>query len=104
MTVLSFNKFKRQLAKIKPYYDFAVIDKYTTEKIQPDMQYFKDPVHAYPFVRKKISNQLFLNNEDFGVLINQNNVEQHIQNEEIKFKKFIINNSGLKEQVKEWSK
>ena len=100
----AFSEFKRELSKIQPYYDFAVVDKYTTDEIRPDMQYFRDTIHAHPFVRKKITNQLFLNNEDFGVFVNKSNVEQHIKNEEIKFQKFMKNNSELRQQVKEWSK
>ena len=48
-----FYKFKEELAKIQPYYDFAIIDKYTTDVIRPEMQYFRDAIHTYSFLRKK---------------------------------------------------
>ena len=99
-----FNEFKKQLVKIQPYYDFAVVDKYTTDKIRPDMQYFRDAVHSHPFVRKKITNQLFLNNEDFGIWVTEKNIEQHIKNDDKKFKNYLKENADLIEQVKEWSK
>lgn len=100
----NFNEFKRKLVKIQPYYDFAVVDKYTTEEIKPDMKYFRDAIHAYAFIRKKITNQLFLNNEDFGVWVSEKNIEEHLKNEDIKFKNHLRKNGDLVEQTKEWCK
>ena len=55
-------------------------------------------------VKQVFELSMTLNNEDFGNLVNKNNVEQHIKNEEIKFQKYMKNNSELRQQVKEWSK
>lgn len=98
-----FYTFKEKLAEIQPYYDFAIINKYTTEEIKPDMFYFKDSVHTRPPLRKKISNQLFLNNEDFGVLINKDNVKQVNEKDKKTFMDFIKNNEQFVEQIREWS-
>ena len=93
--------FKKELANIQPYYDFSLVNKYTVDEIRPDMQYFRDMVHPYPYLREKISNQLFLNNEDFGVLINKNNVDKIIKEDNIKFEKYIKENESTVNMVKE---
>ena len=92
------------MANIQPYYDFTLINKYTTEEINPDMQSFRDLIHPYPFLRKKISNQLFSGNEDFGVLITKNNVDLIMKSDDLKYKKYINKNKNLVEMVKEHSK
>lgn len=45
----NFNKVKEKLAEIQPYYDFAIVDQYTTEKLSSDMKCFRDSVHNKPF-------------------------------------------------------
>lgn len=100
----NFYKFKEELAKIQPYYDFAIIDKYTTDEIKPEMQYFRDAVHAYPFLRKKITNKLFGLNDDFGYLVTKNNVKVHNIKDEKAYNKFKLKNKELIEQVENWCK
>ena len=98
-----FYKFKEELAKIQPYYNFAIVDKYTTDEIKPDMQYFRDAVHSYAFIRRKISNQLFGINEDFGHLVNRANVKKHNIDDDILFQKYKKQNQELVKNVKKWS-
>lgn len=100
----SFYKFKKELAQIQPYYDFAIIDKYTTDKIAPEMQYFRDAVHAYPFIRKKISNKLFGLKEDFGYFVTQNNIESIHQKDKQSFIKYKKKNPEIIKKVSDWSK
>lgn len=99
-----FYNFKTELAEIQPYYDFAIIDKYTTDEIKPDMQYFRDAVHAYSFIRKKISRKLFGYEEDFGNLVTKENVKQKNSVDKERFDKYLQENPKLVEQVKKWCK
>lgn len=99
----SFYEFKRKLSKIQPYWDFAVINKYTTEEIKPDMQSFRDAVHAYPNIRKKITNNLFGLKEDFGTYISTENIDTHIKNEQKLFDNYLEKNDLLVKKVEEWS-
>ena len=98
----AFYKFKEELAQIQPYYDFAVVDKYTTDEIKPEMQYFRDAVHAYPFIRKKISDRLFGINEDFGYFADKNNIKSHNANNKALFIKYREEHPELVKNVKQW--
>ncbi len=100
----SFYKFKEEIAKIQPYYDFAIIDKYTTEKVDPNMQCFNDAVHVYPFLRKKITNKLFGINDDFGYLVTKNNVKKHNLMDNKLFINYKSNNPKLIKDIQIWSK
>ncbi len=97
-----FYKFKEMLAEIQPYYDFSNIDKYNCEEITPDMQYFRDAIHPNPVIRKKITNQLFKGNEDFGFYTTRTNVKKHNADDFVQFNKYLNKNPNLIKQVKEW--
>jgi len=99
----SFYKFKEKLANIQPYYDFAIMDKYTTEKINPYIECFNDAVHVYPFLRKKITNKLFGLNEDFGYWVTKNNIKKHNQNDSKLYINYKINNPQIVEDVQIWA-
>lgn len=96
--------FKEKLAEIQPYYDFSRIDKYTKENIEPTMKYWRDSAHPSNRLRMKLTNQLFLNNEDFGVYITKNNVKEMNLKDNLNFENYIKQNPQIIEKVKEWSK
>ncbi len=100
----NFYKFKEKLAEIQPYYDFALINEYTTEEIKPDIQNWRDAVHPLPHIRKKMTDKLFLNNGDFGLYITKNNVKEINEKDNINFQNYIKENPKIIEQVKEWSR
>lgn len=99
----NFYKFKQKLADIQPYYDFAIINEYTTEEIKPDIQNWRDSVHPSSILRKKMTDKLFLNNSDFGIYITKNNVMQVITKDNINFENYIKINPEIIEKVREWS-
>ena len=99
----NFNNFKRELVKIQPYYDFAIINKYTTEDIKPDMKYFMDSGHAYPNLRTKMTSQLIKQDEDFGTLLTVNNIENNIKFDNLKFDKYYKTHKNLMDKIKDWS-
>ncbi len=100
----SFDTFKRKLVKIQPYYDFAIIDKYTTEDIKPDMNYFMDSGHAYPALRAKMTSQIIKHNDDFGRYLTQENVDKYIKIDNSNFEKYYNEHKDLMSKIKEWSK
>lgn len=100
----NFDNFKRELVKIQAYYDFATINKYTTEDIKPDMKYFMDSGHVYPNLRTKMTSQIIKHDEDFGIFLTKENVEQHIKQDKMNFEKYYNEHKDLMIKIKEWSK
>lgn len=99
-----FYKLKVKLAEIQPFYDFATVDEFSTEKISVDMQHFRDAVHAYPRLRKKITNKLFGKDENYGVLITKDNVHKYNEIDKQMFLKYLDENQDAIRLVKEWCK
>lgn len=100
----NFDNFKRELVKIQPYYDFAIIDKYTTEDIKPDMKYFMDSGHAYPNLRTKMTSQIIKHDEDFGKYLTEENVENSIKTDDLSFEKYYESHKSLMSKIIDWSK
>lgn len=71
-------EFKKELAKIQPFYDYYYPSEYTEEKINPNMHYFFESSHCTYLVGNKILETIFTaNNNSFGYLITENNVYQY---------------------------
>jgi len=70
-------KFKKELAKIQPFYDFMYVHPINTEKIAPDMQYYFESSHSTYLAGRKILDKIFDNKGDFGVLVTTQNVDKH---------------------------
>lgn len=70
-------KFKKELAKIQPFYDFMYVHPINLEKITPDMKYYFEASHSTYIVGEKILDKVFNNKGDFGVLVNLENVNKH---------------------------
>lgn len=80
----SFEKWKRELVKITPVWDFSCYNSITTEKIQAKMKNYADNSHYNKQVGNLILNRIFNQNnsqipQDFGVLITAENIEKHLQ-------------------------
>ena len=71
------DKFKKELARVQPFYDFMYVHPINTEKIAPDMQYHFEASHATYFAGRKILDKIFNNNGNFGVLVTPANVDEH---------------------------
>ena len=66
------------------------------------MQYFRDAIHTYSFLRKKVSRRLFGYEEDFGQLVTKDNVKQLSREDKKQLDEYIEQNPELVEQVKKW--
>ncbi|KOR35601.1 MULTISPECIES: hypothetical protein [Planktothricoides] len=91
----SFEEWKRELVKIAPVWDFSGYNSITTEPIgQEDMKNYIDPSHYTKEVGDLILNRMFdVNQEtvpqDFGVLVTDKNIEEHLKQIERQRAKWI---------------
>ncbi|NEO53253.1 MAG: hypothetical protein F6K54_09290 [Okeania sp. SIO3B5] len=79
----TFEKWKREVIKITPILDFSGYNSITTEPIHNDMENYRDNSHYTPKVGNLILNKLLSYKEeevpeDFGILINSENIESHL--------------------------
>lgn len=68
--------FKKELAKIQPFYDFYYPSVYSSEKIQPNMKYFFETSHCTFLVGEKILDKICLGVGEYGVLVNSQNIDE----------------------------
>ncbi len=76
-----YENWKRQLVKIAPVWDFSGYNSVTTEAISNQMVNYIDSSHYSEATGNLILDRLFSNsleNQDFGQLIDQENVESHL--------------------------
>ena len=84
--------FKRKIAEITPFYDYAYVNDYTTKPIG---YYFTDAIHVnYNFFGKEISDLLMLNNanEEYTAFITSENINT-ILNQQKNLKDDYIKNN-----------
>ncbi|NEO53251.1 MAG: hypothetical protein F6K54_09280 [Okeania sp. SIO3B5] len=102
----TFEEWKRQVVKIIPVFNFSGYNSITTEPIHNDMENYRDNSHYTPKVGNLILNRLLSYKEeevpqDFGILINSENIESHLtkirQDQEI----WVKNNPDEVKLVKE---
>ncbi|MBO5947884.1 hypothetical protein J6Q66_03505 [bacterium] len=84
LEIISYNngwdgvdKFKKELAKVQPFYDFMYVHPINTEKIAPDMQYHFEASHSTYLVGEHVLDKIYNNTGEFGVLVTLNNVDKH---------------------------
>lgn len=80
-----FEQWKREVVKIAPVWDFSGYNSITTESIDREMNYYWDSSHYRESVGDLIINRLFDYQtekvpSDFGVFIDAESVESHLQN------------------------
>ena len=99
-----FEKWKREIVKITPAWDFSGYNTITTEAIKDDMEYYIDSFHYNKDAGDLILNRLLAYQEnkvpnDFGILITQKNIESHL--DEIRKKRdiWLKNNPNILELV-----
>ncbi len=102
----TFEKWKREVVAITPVFDFSGYNSITSEPIHNEMENYTDNSHYTPKVGNLILNRILDYQqedvpEDFGVLVNPENIESHLakirQDREI----WANNNSDEAELVKE---
>jgi len=81
----TFEQWKRELVNITPVWDFSGYNTITTEPLEDIMTYYTDSSHYTESVGNLIIGKMYLDEskeipEDFGILINLNNIEQHLVN------------------------
>ncbi|NEQ44527.1 MAG: hypothetical protein F6K00_13585 [Leptolyngbya sp. SIOISBB] len=87
---LRYLEWKRRVAEISSFWDFGTFSKVSIETPSPEMQYFSDTSHFKPIlgawmIQRMSSHKSSNVPEDFGVWINSENVEQHLQATKIKY-------------------
>lgn len=80
-----FENWKRELVKLTPVWDFSGYNTISSEKVNPIMNNYTDASHYRPNVGDLVFNRIYHQKieqipDDFGVLINQDNIEQHLAN------------------------
>lgn len=79
-----FERWKRELVKITPVWDFFNYNSVTTEAIKKVMQNYVDNSHYTPEVGNRILDRVFNHQveaipKDFGILLTPNNIEEQIK-------------------------
>ncbi len=93
-------KWKREIVKITPFWDFSGYNKITGEPITQEMSYYLDSSHYLPSVGNLVINNILNYNletvpKDFGVLINAENIEAHLVNLRTERENWARNNADV---------
>lgn len=101
-----FEKWKREIVKITPIWDFSTYNSITTEDISEEMENYWDSHHYTKEVGDLILNRLFSYEEenipdDFGILITPENVESHLAQIREQRKLWVKNNPQRVKLVKD---
>ena len=80
----TFEGWKRELVKITPVFDFSGYNSITSESIHNNMENYTENSHYTPKVGNLILNRILSYKEeevpeDFGILINSENIESHLE-------------------------
>ncbi|MDJ0631982.1 MAG: hypothetical protein QNJ34_02210 [Xenococcaceae cyanobacterium MO_188.B29] len=80
----TFEQWKREVVQITPVWDFSGYNSITTELIDDRMEYYIDNSHYSPKVGDLVLNRILSFQtekvpRDFGVLVNQDNIESHLE-------------------------
>ena len=97
-----YKKFKYTLAKICNYYDFSILDDYTTEDITPKIKYFRDSAHATGYYGEMMVNRLLGISNISGAYITSKNIDEEFSRNEAKLINYTKTHKLLTEKVKEW--
>ncbi|WP_222426879.1 DUF1574 domain-containing protein [Hyella patelloides] len=92
-----FEQWKRELVKIIPVWDFSGYNSITTEPIAKYMDNYVDSSHYTPeignlILQRMLDKQTDEIPQDFGTIINQENIEQHLANIKSDRQKWLKNN------------
>lgn len=79
----TFEEWKRKVVKIMPVFDFSGYNSITTEPIHKEMENYTTNPYYTPKVGNLVLNRIFSYKEeevpeDFGILINPENIESHL--------------------------
>ncbi|WP_287325019.1 hypothetical protein [Okeania sp. SIO1F9] len=80
----TFEEWKREVVKITPVFDFSGYNSITIEPIHSGMENYRDNFHYTKKVGDLVLNRILSYKEeevpeDFGILINQENIESHLE-------------------------
>ncbi|NEN91143.1 MAG: hypothetical protein F6K48_20440 [Okeania sp. SIO3H1] len=102
----TFEKWKREVVAITPVFDFSGYNNITSESIHNEMENYTDNSHYTPRVGNLILNRVLNYKQgdvpdDFGILINSENIESHLEKIRQDREIWAKNNSDEVELVKE---
>lgn len=81
----TFEQWKRELVKFTPVWDFSGYNTITSEKIKDIMNNYTDSSHYRENIGAMVFNRIYNQQtdqipDDFGILITENNIENHLAN------------------------
>ncbi|MEO0540696.1 MAG: hypothetical protein AAFZ80_07505 [Cyanobacteria bacterium P01_A01_bin.105] len=79
-----YEQMKRELAQITPIWDFSGYNSITTERLQPEMDYYIDDSHYTETVGNLVLDRMYDDSakgvpEDFGVVLTPATVDDHLE-------------------------
>lgn len=101
----TFEQWKREVANITPIWDFSGYNSVTTEAISESMTNYIDNSHYSKYTGKLVLNKMFnyeadVIPQDFGILLNLNNLESHLNEIKLNREKWRKSNFQEFELVK----
>lgn len=70
-----YTQWKKDLTKISDIYDFYYVNRYSTEKLKPKMEYFYDISHGTLKIGELMMDKMLLNKGDYGRVNTKNNID-----------------------------
>jgi hypothetical protein len=98
--------WKRRLAGIAPFWDFATYSSVTTEPVTAGRRYYYEPAHYTFDVGRLMLSRMFGGGKhdaaDFGVLVTSETVEQHLEAVRRERDSWLAANPDFATDVKSW--
>lgn len=96
-----FEKWKTELAKVTPFYDFVYVNKINSEKITPDMKYFFESSHCTRNLGNLEIARMTGKINDYGLIVNQGNVQELNHKNKMALLRWQADNTVLVNNIKE---
>lgn len=103
----AWEAWKRRLAEIAPYWDFATYNSVTMEPATGDRRYYHEPAHYTFDVGRLMLARFFESGEesgapDFGALVTSDNVDGHLEAVRRDRAEWLARRPGFAADVKAW--
>ena len=102
-----FDRWKRELVRIAPVWDFSGIHTVTQEPINPSMTGYQESSHYNPVIGRMVLDRMFsIHNEkfpaDFGALLSPGMLEAHLVNQRRALQQWSTQNAETTALIKRW--
>lgn len=100
----AYEEWKREIVKIVPVVDFTAYNFITTEDLAKSKEYFGDISHMRLKTGNWVLDRLYNNKDsvvpkDFGLLVNEKNIEAHLQNIRMQRDRWRVEHLGITEKI-----